>query len=131
MEGRELRLGNIVNFLEGSSWLQGRVNNINESKCVIGTRSIKTLNIQGIGITDEWLIKFGFREMEDTGEGYPIFYPPQGNKFQLYYSESNHKFNCDVLDFSGRILVHGIVAIDHVHQLQNLFFMLTGEELTV
>jgi len=133
MEAKQLRLGNIVNFLYGSSWLQGRVTNIGESRCVIGTQSVKPLNIQGIAITEEWLLKLGFSEREDTvPEGYPTYWPLEGNsRFRIYYSDSNQKFNLDVFNYNTGDLVEGIITIDHIHQIQNLFFTLTGHELEV
>ncbi|MBE9597970.1 hypothetical protein [Pedobacter sp. MC2016-24] len=132
MNAEELRLGNIVNFLMGSSWLQGQVNNIGKSNCVIGASSIKSLNIQGVRITEEWLRKFGFREMEDTiPEGYPTFWPPDCSRFRIYFSESNQMFNWDVFDLKTLDLMERIATINYVHQLQNLFFMLEGKELVV
>ncbi|MEJ2884352.1 hypothetical protein [Pedobacter sp. GR22-6] len=131
MESKELRLGNIVNFLSGRSWLQGQVTNIGKSDCVIDTYSVKAADIQGIAITEEWLLKFGFIEMEDTvPEGFPTFSPLNfTGKFRLYYSETNHKFNLDVMNFMEGDLVERVLAINHVHQVQNLFFALTGEDL--
>ena len=133
METKELRLGNIVNYLNGSSWLQGKVTSIGESRCVVETVSVKAINMQGIVITDEWLLKLGFIEREDTiEEGYPTYWPLQGNgRFRIYYSDFNQKFNFDVFDFKSGDCVERILTIDHIHQLQNLFFNLTGEELIV
>ncbi|AOM76278.1 hypothetical protein BFS30_03365 [Pedobacter steynii] len=50
MESNELRTGNIVNFLNGSSWLQGYVKSIGESKSVIDSWVVKNKNLQGIKI---------------------------------------------------------------------------------
>ncbi|MOA66614.1 hypothetical protein D3C78_1934400 [compost metagenome] len=69
--------------------------------------------------------------MEDTvPEGYPVFRSPNGTS-SVYYSEATGMFNWAVhtsIDVQNQII---IARIKHVHQLQNLYFALTGEELTV
>jgi hypothetical protein len=72
-----------------------------------------------ISLTGEWLERFGF---EISGESYiienfAIEDIDNGDKWYLYmYDEEN---GCDV----------NIGIINYVHQLQNLYFALTGEEL--
>lgn len=130
MEAEQLRIGNIVNFTEGTSSLQGQVNYIGKSICLIGNWSIECINIHGIRLTEEWLVKLGFREMEDTvPKGYPTFWPPGFDRFRIYFSDYNQTFNCDMFDFKSGDLVEKIVTVDHVHQLQNLIFTITGKEL--
>lgn len=70
-----------------------------------------------IPLTEEWLVKFGF---ENEGFDYwngPVFFElcDCGN------GEWRNSINCHEYE-------HGI-AIKYVHQLQNLYFALTGEEL--
>ncbi len=78
-------------------------------------------------------MKLGFIEMEDTvSEGFPTFSPLKFcDKFRLYYIETNRKFNLDVMNFMEGDLVERVLAIDHVHQVQNLVFALTGEDLEI
>jgi hypothetical protein len=70
-----------------------------------------------IPLTEEWLLKFGFER--------------KGNQFYnlLKYSEveiliRDNFWTCDGIVFS-------LHCLEYVHQLQNLYFALTGEELTI
>jgi hypothetical protein len=71
-----------------------------------------------IPLTEEWLLKFGFerRQIKDL-----ISYTLP--KLELYqYASNNNKIFFEYAD--------GEVELKYVHQLQNLYFALTGEELT-
>ncbi|AGO48415.1 hypothetical protein Phi10:1_gp074 [Cellulophaga phage phi10:1] len=72
--------------------------------------------LQPIPLTEEWLLKFGFKRNEPycfIGIKKRIQLINIGNKyFRLYYYNTSIK-----------------IDIAHVHQLQNLYFALTGEEL--
>lgn len=75
-----------------------------------------------IPLTEEWLFKFGFvKNIGKHGEYY------SHNVFIRFVIWVDHEgFVC------GRDEVKGCTAIvesKHVHQLQNLFYALTGEEL--
>lgn len=83
-------------------------------------------DIHPIQLTEEWLLKFGFKEMEFD---HPDYIP------QYYYSKDfeNGKVNLNlryemILDYGGDFLSN---TIDYVHQFQNICFALTGEELMV
>ncbi len=69
-------------------------------------------SIIGIPLTEEWLIKFGFKHDGDD-----------------YYSLKG----VDIKNFKeGGMKVVGIVRhVYNVHSLQNLYFALTGTELTL
>lgn len=67
-----------------------------------------------IPLTEEWLIKFGFLK-------YAGLYELNTGDFELIYNEDHIS-----LDVEGQWLTLGVY---HVHQLQNLFFALTGKEL--
>lgn len=71
-----------------------------------------------IPLTEEWLLKFGF-------EHYCLNFLKRGNvDFYVWGSlKDNTKFEIKALDT--------LIGIKHVHQLQNLYFALTGEELTI
>lgn len=65
-----------------------------------------------ITLTDEWLVKFGF---EKDGQGFV-------NKIILY-GENDFRYNASFFEY------HSLISVKYVHQLQNLFFALLGEEL--
>ena len=77
-----------------------------------------------IPLTKEWLLKFGF-----VKEGR---YYTRGVHQRLFSGLMNLKFDrlLQMWVFSvGRY--SDITRIEYVHQLQNLYFALTGEELTI
>ncbi|MEA1849182.1 hypothetical protein U9K52_09685 [Chryseobacterium sp. MHB01] len=77
------------------------------------------LTIQGIreiAVDESWFLKFGFAKVRD----YPCF---RIDGIQIEYDGSSSEWKADL--FSGR------TSIKFVHQLQNLFFALTGKELTI
>lgn len=85
--------------------------------------------IQPIPLTEEWLLKFGFektdRDREGLGEFTFIYKKEYGilfyeNKYSLYTYQT-----CGCYDSQSLTTPD----IKYVHQLQNLFFALTGEEL--
>lgn len=75
----------------------------------------------GIPITEEWLLKFGFEKDEDyfSKESYHLrIFEASPNRKAYFYSGNDH--------VSGGNLD---AVIMFVHQLQNIYFALTGEEL--
>ena len=68
-----------------------------------------------IEIDEEWLVRFGFCKIEGNGN----FYELSGFRFLVQYVPK-----------SGYLRVDRVgVAVKYVHQLQNLYLALTGEEL--
>ena len=128
---KELRLGNLFANIEDDSIY--KVTKINEDTiegiCInnmgwIGEQHFHLIEqVLPIKITEEWLLKFGF---ENIGSTYTIdndrfefsfmFY----DAWNLYYKEKKG-FGCDEINLTG---------FWNIHQLQNLYFALTGEELT-
>jgi len=79
--------------------------------------------IKGIPLTEEWLEKFGFEEYINFYNGWSC------NKFLCVLSGMNHPSvdGCTIYGFNEE----SICNLKYVHQLQNLYFALTGEELTI
>jgi len=69
---------------------------------------------KAIPLTEEWLLKFGFIKSSDNN-----YY--KGGKFTIYNRFGNFGLIGGSLSWK---------EFKHVHQLQNLYFALTGEELT-
>lgn len=76
-----------------------------------------------IPITEEWLIKLGYKKNIDEDEC-PYLYAVKG-KTSLFERENGY-YNFHIED----VLDEGI-NIKYVHQLQNIYFALTGKELIV
>lgn len=87
------------------------------------------VGISGIPLNKEWLNNFGFND-EEYKQGYI------GVEFKtnmiLDFVLSKPKFMGKWQDFYAYELgQHRFVPLKYVHQLQNLFFAITGTELTV
>ena len=110
MKASELRIGNWLQRLDGSL-LQ-----VNEHDFKILANGLPdNLHPKPITLTEEWLLKFGF---ENQGRWFAIMNYP----IELYVSPDKMVYIGDELS---------IGYIEYVHQLQNLYFALTNEELTV
>jgi hypothetical protein len=73
-----------------------------------------------IPLTEEWLVKFGFEDRSRTTDLYFI-------KGEFILGGSMNRLFPSIHDEFG-LNAFGI-EIEHVHQLQNLYFALTGVEL--
>ena len=142
MEAKELRIGNYVYYSIEDSMEDDRielveVDNINH----YGINEIDDFNggdysireedyLRGIPLTEEWLIKFGF--FEESLSQFVLKWQDNDNcRSYFVYSDwctisVNHSYSDAHED---DYVVHR--EIEYVHQLQNLFFALTGEELTI
>ena len=79
--------------------------------------------IEPITLTEEWLIKFGYETKE-------------GSSHDALWVMKHPTLNIDLLEQAQDMqyvymLGNIAVYIDYVHQLQNLYFALTREELTL
>lgn len=118
MGANELRIGNIVGYKGTSEIAFVELIHKNHFDCRDEFGEFTpNAKYEPIPLTEEWLLKFGFKRIEV--EGYPVFL----NKIfaiEFYEEESDVLFE----NIS-------IAQIKYVHQLQNLYFALTGEELTI
>ena len=116
MKANELRIGNIV----GCDIQSVTVKAINDETCVCHNGSGKpyVLHLEdlfGMKLTEEWLLKFGFEK---------------DNMLNILYYLKNFGYVCLLENEPSIFRKEGIeIKIKHVHQLQNLYFALTGEEL--
>lgn len=75
-----------------------------------------------IPLTEEWLVRFGFKI--DGVFCYLDFNP----RMQIRFHDGNPA-ECDIVQ-DGKYIAFKHGHINHVHQLQNLYFALIGEELS-
>ena len=96
--------------------------------------------ISPIPITEEWLLKAGFEPRTEYGVKLKDFVDMSNIKYELLeLKKSNFKFLFQTNFSKGTIpFFLGVNRMDslpfnleYVHQLQNLYFALTGEELTI
>lgn len=117
MTANELRLGNYVlrnGFLKENQETFNKivVSHNDITACVVASESF-----QPIPLTEEWLFKLGF--YKSFGYGF-LKKDLLGNLF--YSVETKEYFMFQYKELR--------IKLESVHQLQNLYFALTGEELT-
>lgn len=108
---KELRIGNFVKLKNMP---------VPNSYLIESWREFEMNEFEPIPLTEEWLVKFGFER----------------DQINNTWSNSNSFF---AIEFDGNGWVNSInggeytngTTFQHVHQLQNLYFALTGEELTL
>jgi hypothetical protein len=119
MKANELRIGNLVDLGNRIA----KVIEINHLICVVVDleETQDTIEdyerVKGIPLTEEWLLKFGFTDEDDYLE------------LQIHESLSIIYVGYLALIIDGVIIQVNNTNSDKVHQLQNLYFALTGEEL--
>jgi hypothetical protein len=112
MEAKDLRIGNwVMSLINGESQIN--------AKGILWQSENKGY-YDPIPLTEEWLIKFGFDEITPK---YYVLNIDENTSFTYYYTFSGGVWH---FEFEGIS-----IKIKYVHQLQNLYFALTGEELTI
>ena len=114
MKANELRIGN---------WIQTNISK--EPVKVLGVKKGEILDsgvwdyttrYEPIPLTEEWLLKFGFEKIRG------VYWFVRGAYFE-YEGFDTWTLYQDEQDY--------LTDLKHVHQLQNLYFALTGDELTI
>ena len=104
MDAREVRIGNYVDLF-------GSIATVEHADFLVGIAITKGKPIQ---LTEDWLVRFGF----DKGD-FNDFYLAD---FMVELENENVWYLGDPIPS---------VDVNQVHQLQNIYFALTGEELTI
>lgn len=114
----ELRIGN---YLQDRDAEVAIVCEISEEDYKAYSGMVTKLPTKPIPLTEDWLVKFGFKMGASTQ---PDEYALQCEYFDLCYSPSNESWS---IDNGDSVFIDA--DIKYVHQLQNLYFALTGKEL--
>ncbi len=121
MKASELRLGNIVQGMQVTVVRSLSEREINGWNCG---------SFSGIPLTEEVLLKCGFSD-KNYKKGYiGIDFECVGMYFDFVLCKPKQKGtqnNCYTYDLED----FRYVEISHVHQLQNMFYVITGKELGV
>jgi len=132
LRAADLRIGNLVYYnnepeLTNPDIIEVETIQSDGINYIDGSVDYRIEDLKGIPLTGEWLDKFGFK-IDGTKitadnlhngsfilENWGDFI--DNTNIELYYTAGESiKYSCQ---------------IKHVHQLQNLYFALTGEELTI
>ena len=125
----ELRIGNLVKWYDVSKVLElHSEKNKFDNVCIECEESFEWTEynkLEPIPLTEEWLLKVGFQERKDTSN-FSNFWIGENplTRDWLFVIKGFKEDN----DF---FFMNGFHKIKYVHQLQNLYFALTGAELTV
>lgn len=126
MTTRELMIGNYVMAINNYE-------DIFYVNCIYGYRDLNITSgiyknydttirdIKPILLTEEWLLKFGFDLINNE------YHQSRNHELKLYWTVNKNKM---IPEFNEKRFVTGY-DFKYVHQLQNLYFILTGEELTI
>ena len=127
MEAKELRIGNYVNFEfhKDCGGVKGVEVFISDLEIILHNSS-KSKYYTPIPLTEEWLVKFGFKKDDEDDYCFKGFHVEDRN---LNLSLPIDKM-LRLKDGFGCWSVGGYLRdVKHVHQLQNLYFALTNKEL--
>lgn len=126
MKASELRIGNLIMGMDMVQTVfeildntdRGRIVHLGYEHLILvkeNGNQYKPIEVHPIPLTEEWLLKFGFNyQKADVSSFYP------------FYVKSGFRINEE--GYHWYVQTH-CVHIQYVHQLQNLYFALTGEEL--
>ncbi len=117
MEANELRISNLVTDLDGDVMPISEITKdyVSFSGCNLKSRYGK---IKPVPLTEDWLIRFGFEKYDNHFD-----FRFKGFCISFYLYETGKIIEC-YLESVG-------LDVIYVHQLQNLYFALTGLELTL
>ena len=120
MKAEELRIGNLIELPCFGGEGKVIISDISYDIFSVDATALKDAERNGndwaakpIPLTEEWLLKFGFVNGEKNNFSFT-----KHVDLRIFGHES---------DYNGL----WIGKIEHVHQLQNIYFALTGEELTI
>jgi hypothetical protein len=132
IKANELRIGNLVLGRFGGDVFPREVIGIDNST-VYFTEGFENRfrdkqdleDVKPIPLTEEWLVRFGFEKEEADAKGIAVWDEFYHGTFLI----SNHGTGIEDYHF---IAYEGeVVDVRFVHELQNLFFAIKREELTI
>lgn len=118
IKANELRIGNLLYKCFYTNGVEDR-REIIDVKEIINDPVHWEANYEPISLTEEWLLKFGAEKL--TSRTFRIF------NYVLVYHDGEEYYQIGI-QFPNSPIIH-LANIKFVHQLQNLYFALTGEEL--
>lgn len=129
LSATELRIGNhVYNNYEKFITIRGLILN----ECFSDISGYSYEEIEPIPLSEEWLLRFGFENFSDWQIALD---DPSRFLVIMHVTHSGDEFypvleQCGEVSSERKQIFH-LNRIQYVHQLQNLYFALTGTELTI
>jgi hypothetical protein len=127
LQAKDIRIGNYVQLV-GNNWRRSYRNTI----ATVKGKDIVNLSVDALAqedyapipLTEEWLVKFGLKKEQNLRVSSLATWGTLSSDSQSWFSiiAHNDDYSFDSPHFNN--------AIRFVHQLQNIYFALTGDELT-
>ena len=124
MNANELRIGNYFKWISTQE-----IDTVEEivtyDKSTYDINSVSISDCEPVPLNEEWLLKFGFKKVNDnfiTIESYHY----ENKNCWIYFIADGFELELNTLSERNNLCR----TYKYVHQLQNLYFAITGEELT-
>lgn len=124
MKAQELRIGNLVQDRKGNIC---KVEALEKDDIKAYAGALTSLPLEPIPLTKEWLERFGFNYRLGNNGNLPCYKKQFNSKNITIARWKIH--DIDLVDYQIWIDTLDITKINYVHQIQNLYFSLTGKEL--
>jgi hypothetical protein len=127
---KDFRIGNLINYRivdkmdERQEWLEVSEIDYDDLR-IIGAKHEMNQDYQIIELTENWLERLGFSVISESSAGKRYGYVIDG----IFSSDLTFTFWKTTKE-AGKFF-RGDLELKSVHQIQNLYFALTGRELTV
>lgn len=136
MKANELRIGNWVNHKVDWSYrsenkkkpfyFQWNENDWN----ALGECALFLESVEPIPITEDWLVKFGFTKEKSSDFGdIELHKFISGSEYIVWYQDGSVAIGGSKEETFKGLCFCSNQIFQHIHQMQNLYFALTGEEL--
>ena len=122
MKANELRIGNFIKInnevIEGIGY--GVIMDLAQINKGLTNDYLKSLKHEPIQLTEEWLLKLGFLQCREN---------TAGKTYAIFINGIRFDDTMIVLWSSTGLFWRKNMVMESVHQVQNLYFGLTGQEL--
>jgi len=128
MKATELRIGNMVKkYFTEYGYSKICEIDITDFSDILNN----VIKVEPIPLSEDWLLKFGLKITDNDYEGGYDFTEYKGRLWENIILQTEDIFYYFIHIDQDSFYSHTIIEIKYVHQLQNLYFDLTNEELTI